>query len=211
MHAGRVQGVGVVGRSCPRARGAHVKARSATRVFALYPLSRNLRHLRPRPRVAESRGELRADRGARGGSATVTVGSLGMHMASRVLAEGRRPRARVPIPCGPHPGAPSAAEALATSARSSTRRCARPRHAAAPAETVSRRRAASGDPSVACDQHLTLRRTQRRTSRPPHGGGLRARARRGAASPGTGGQTSESHRTRTRPSRSPRPHPRPHP
>ena len=168
MHAGRVQGVGVVGRSCPRARGAHVKARSAPqRVFALYPLSRNLRHLRPRPRVAESRAELRADRGPRGGSAAVTVRSLGQHVVSRVLAEGRRPRARVPTPCGPHPGAPSATEALATSRSSSTRRCARPRRAAAPAGIMSRRRAASGDPSVACAQHFTLWRTQRHTSQPP--------------------------------------------
>ena len=64
MHAGRVQGVGVVGRSCPRARGAHVKAGAhISRVRSLPPLSRNLRHLRPRPRVAESRAELRADRG----------------------------------------------------------------------------------------------------------------------------------------------------
>ena len=111
-------------------------------VLAHFPPSRpNLRHLRPRPGV--ERGAA-GRQGAASGSAAVTVRSLGPHVVPWALAKGRRPRARVPAPCGARPGAPSATEALATSRSSLTRRCARPRRAAAPAGTMSRRRAASG-------------------------------------------------------------------
>ena len=110
--------------------------------MAHFPPSRpNLRHLRPRPGV--ERGAAGRP-GAASGSAAVTVRSLGPHVVPWALAKGRRPRARVPAPCGARPGAPSATEALATSRSSSTRRCARPRREAAPAGTMSRRRAASG-------------------------------------------------------------------
>ena len=83
-------------------------ARTCKAVLAHFtPLSRNLRHLRP------CRGGARGAAGpprAAGGSVAVSGRSLGPHVVAWVLAEGRRPHARAPTPCGPHPGAPSSPE-----------------------------------------------------------------------------------------------------
>ena len=110
-HAGWVRGVGAIRGGRPRTRGAHVKRGAhGPSVYCVGSFYSPLQKLAASPAC---RGGARGAAGpprAAGGSAAVSGRSLGPHAVAWVLAEGRRPHARVPTPRGPHPGAPSATE-----------------------------------------------------------------------------------------------------
>ena len=193
-HAGWVRGVGAIRGSRPRTRGAHVKR--GAHVPAVYCVG----SLLPSP---ETCGISVSRRRARSCGPTEGRGRLGGRL--RPLPRPARGRLDAPpkgvdhtrgsphhvahIPAHPAPLSlghqqelldASVNEAEARSSRCWGREPATCRVWA---------------PSVACDQHLTLWRAQRRTLTAAARSGLRARARRGRRSPVDGGRRASPART----------------
>ena len=190
VHAGRVRGIGAIRGSRPCTRGAHVKPGAHLPSRCVGSFHSPLQKLAASPAVSRRR--------ARSCRPTEGRGRLGGRL--RPLPRPARGRLGAPpkgvdhVRASPHHVAHPAPlsldhqqELLDASVREAEARSSRCwDHEPATCRVW--------DPSVACDQHLTLWRTQRRTFTPPHGGGPRARARRGAASSWAGGQASEPHR-----------------
>jgi len=110
-HAGWVRGVGAIRGSRPCTRGAHVKPEAPGPARLCWLI------LLPSPetcgisgRVAEARAELQAHRGPRAARWPSPAAPSARTRSPGCSAEGRRPHARAPTPCGPHPGAPSSPE-----------------------------------------------------------------------------------------------------
>ena len=180
-------------------------ARTCKAVLAHFtPLSRNLRHLRP------CRGGARGAAGpprAAGGSVAVSGRSLGPHVVAWVLRRGASTTRARPHTMWPtsrrtqrHLSLGHQQELLDASVKPAEARSSR----CWDREPATCRVWA---PSVACDQHLTLWRTQRRTFAPPHRGGREHAPAEGAAAPWTGAGERAPRAPPTRPVAASRPPP----
>ena len=207
VHAGWMRGVGAIRGSRPRTRGAHVKpgAPGPARLCWLILL--------PSPetcgisgRVAEARAELQAHRGPRAARwpspAAPSARTWSPGCSPRGVDHTRAPPHHVAhIPAHPaHLSLGHQQELLDASVKTAEARSSR----CWDREPATCRVWA---PSVACDQHLTLWRTQRRTFAPPHRGGREHAPAEGAAAPWTGAGERAPRAPPTRPVAASRPPP----
>ena len=166
VHTGRVRGIGAIRGSRPCTRGAHVKPGAHLPSRCVGSFHSPLQKLAASPPVAGSRAELRAHRGPRAARRPSPAAPSARTWSPGCSAEGRRPRARVPhhaayIPARPAPlSLDHQQELLDASVREAEAR-------SSPCWDHEPATCRVWDPSVACDQHLTLWRTQRRTSHEP--------------------------------------------
>ena len=162
VHAGRVRGIGAIRGSRPCTRGAHVKPGAHLPSRCVGSFHSPLQKLAASPPVAEARAELQAHRGPRAARRPSASAP-----SARTWLPGCSPKGVDHVRASPHHVAHPAPlsldhqqELIDASVREAEARSSRCwDHEPATCRVW--------DPSVACDQHLTLWRTQRRTSHEP--------------------------------------------